>query len=106
MGDEIFDVGMGAYHGSQVCELVGLFMMSRLMHIKDLGLVIYRDDVLDVTRATSRPQEKMRQRIVQVFREHGLSITIFITAPLVKRGRDQHMAILLHLLHHLLDQSE
>ena len=55
-GGDNFDVGMGAYHGAQVCELVGLFMMSRLEHIKDLGLVIYRDDVLGVTRATSRQQ--------------------------------------------------
>ena len=82
MGD-IFDVGVGAYHGSQVCELVGLFMMSRLKHIKDLGLVIYRDDVLGVTRATSRQQEKMRQKIAQIFGEHGLSITIFINLKTV-----------------------
>jgi hypothetical protein len=81
--DGIFDVGMGAYHGAQVCELVGLFMMSRLKHIKDLGLVIYRDDVLGVTRATSRQQEKMRQKIVEIFREHGLSITIFINLKTV-----------------------
>ena len=45
-GDENFDVGMGAYHGAQVCELVGLFMMSRLSSIKDLCMLIYRDDVL------------------------------------------------------------
>ena len=74
---------MGAYHGAQVCELVGLFMMSRLKHIKDLGLVIYRDDVLGVTRATSRQQERMRQQIIQIFREHGLSITIFINLKTV-----------------------
>ena len=81
-GDK-FDVGMGAYHGAQVCELVGLFMMSRLEHIKDLGLVIYRDDVLGVTRATSRQQEKIRQKIIQIFSEHALSITIFINLKTV-----------------------
>jgi predicted transcriptional regulator len=26
--DGIFDVGMGAYHGAEVCELVGLFMIN------------------------------------------------------------------------------
>ena len=31
---------------------------------------------------------------------------LFITAPLVKRGHDQHMAIHLLLFHHLMDQSE
>ena len=73
-----FDVGMGAYHGAQICELLGLFMMSRWTHIKDLSLIIYRDDVLGVTRATSRQQEKMRQMIVKVFSEYDLNITIFI----------------------------
>ena len=29
-GDDNFDVSMGAYHGAQLCELVGLFLMSRL----------------------------------------------------------------------------
>ena len=77
-GDDIFDVGMGAYHGAQLCELVGLFLMSRLAHIKDLSSIIYRDDVLAVTRATSRQQERMRQEIVRVFSEYGLGITIFI----------------------------
>ena len=77
-GDDNFDVGMGAYHGAQICEVVGLFLMSRLAHIKDLSAIIYRDDVLAVTRATSRQQEKMRQAIVKVFSEHGFGITIFI----------------------------
>ena len=77
-GDVNFDVGMGAYHGAQLCEIVGLFMMSRLAHIKDLSPIIYRDDVLGITRATSRQQETMRQMITNVFNEYGLSITIFI----------------------------
>ena len=68
-GDDIFDVGMGAYHGAQVCELVGLFLMSKLAHIKDLSSIIYRDDVLGITKATSRQQEKMRQEIIRVFSE-------------------------------------
>ena len=74
---------MGAYHGAQVCELVGLFLMSKLDSIKDLCLVIYRDDVLGATRATSRQQERMRQKIVKVFSDHGLSITIFINLKAV-----------------------
>ena len=74
---------MGAYHGAQVCEIVGLFMMSRVASIKDLCLVIYCDDVLGVTRATSRQQERMRQKIVKVFSDHGLSITIFINLKAV-----------------------
>jgi hypothetical protein len=82
-GDVNFDIGMGAYHGAQVCKLIGLSMMSRLAHIKDLNLIIYRDDVLGVTRATSRQQEKMRQAIVKTFSDYGLSITIFINLKAV-----------------------
>ena len=77
-GDGIYDVGMCEYHGAQICELIALFTMSRLAHIKELSTIIYRDDVLGVTRCTSRQQEKMRQAIVKVFNEYGLGITIFI----------------------------
>ena len=38
---------------------------------------------MGVTRATSRQQEKMRQKIVKVFSDHGLSITIFINLKAV-----------------------
>ena len=58
-------------------------MMLKLAHIKDLSLIIYRDDVLGVTRATSRQQEKMRQIIVRKFSVYGLSITIFINLKAV-----------------------
>jgi hypothetical protein len=35
MGDENFDVWMGAYHSTQEWELFGLFMMSRRSSISD-----------------------------------------------------------------------
>ena len=78
-----FDVGMGAYHGAQACEVVGLFLMSRLKDIPNLSSVIYRDDVLGVTRSTPRQQEKMKQKIINIFAEHGLRITIFINLKVV-----------------------
>ena len=66
-GDDNFDIGMGAFHGAQIAELVGLFLMSRLAHINNLSPIIYRDDVLAITRATARQQEKIRQEIVKSF---------------------------------------
>ena len=77
-GADNFDIGMGAFHGAQIAELVGLFLMSRLAHINNLSPIIYRDDVLAITRATARQQEKIRQEIIRVFSNYGLSITIFI----------------------------
>ena len=44
---ENFDVTMGSYDGAEVCELVGLFILSKLnnkIHKEDSGL--YRDDGL------------------------------------------------------------
>ena len=29
-GDVNFDIGMGAYHGAQACEIVGLFLLAQL----------------------------------------------------------------------------
>ena len=58
--------------------MVGLFLMSKLAHIRNLSSIIYRDDVLGITRATARQQEKIRQEIIRVFSEYGFSITIFI----------------------------
>ena len=69
---------MGAYHGAQVCEIVGLFMMSILAEIPEIKSLIYRDDVAATTRATARQQEKIKQKIVNIFKEHGLRITIII----------------------------
>jgi hypothetical protein len=51
-----------------------------------LPLIIYRDDVLGVTRAISRQQEKTSYMIVRKFSEYGLrglSIIIFINLKAV-----------------------
>ena len=82
-GDDNFDIGMGAYHGAQACEVVGLFIMSRLTEIPDMKAIIYRDDVLATTSATARQQEKMKQKIVSVFAEYSLGITISINLKTV-----------------------
>ena len=46
-----FDVTMGSYDGAEVCELVGLYILSQMQHLNlDKGL--YRDDGLS---ACDRP---------------------------------------------------
>ena len=75
-GESEFDIGMGAYHGAQACEIVGLFLLEELSKIPGLEAILYRDDGLGVTRATARQTEKLRQAIIEVFRRHGLKITI------------------------------
>ena len=75
-GTSKFDIGMGAFHGAQSCELVGLFLLDELSQIPGLEAILYRDDGLGVIRATARQTEKLRQAIINVLKKHGLMITI------------------------------
>ena len=70
-----WDITMGSFDGAEACELVGLFMLNQLRQTNlDLGL--YRDDGLGVTNLKGRPLEAKRQEIQQIFRQHGLRVTI------------------------------
>ena len=69
---------MGSYHGAEVCELVGLFLLnnlSKILPIKDFGL--YRDDgLLIIKNRSKRLIEKMRKNIREVFSDQNLKIKI------------------------------
>ena len=77
-GEKNFDVGMGAFHGAQVCEVIGLFILSKLEALPNFDTILYRDDGLAVTSSTPRQQEKLRQKIIQIFGKHDMKITIEI----------------------------
>ena len=77
-GRENFDIGMGAFHGAQACEIVGLFMLSKLLRLPNFQTILYRDDGLAVTTSTPRQQEKLKQEIIKIFGEHEMKITIEI----------------------------
>ena len=69
------DVTMGSLDGAETCELCGLYLLSLLTKvIPDLGL--YRDDGLAVTRSTARQTEKLKQKLVKVFADQKLKITV------------------------------
>ena len=74
-GDKVFDVGMGSYDGAEICELVGLFLLSELS-VLDLNLGIYRDDGLAVSTKSARETEILKKKMSEIFRKHKLSITI------------------------------
>ena len=69
---------MGAFDGAEICELVGICLLSQITETyekKDVGL--YRDDGLSAFKDTSGPQsEKIKKKIQKIFRENGLQITI------------------------------
>ena len=77
-GDRNFDISMGAYHGAQACEIVGLFLLAQLKVLPNFEAILYRDDGLAITPSSPRIQEKLRQRIIKIFGEQDLKITIEI----------------------------
>ena len=54
---DLFDVAMGAYDGTEVCEFMGIFLrnlLGRQYDTKNKGL--YRDDGLPIFKNCSGPQ--------------------------------------------------
>jgi len=69
---------MGAYDGVEVCELVGLFLLSLLSEkfIKE-NIGLYRDDGLGIFRNINGHQaDKIRKEFHKLFKQHGLSLEI------------------------------
>ena len=70
-----FDVTMGSFDGAETCDLVGLFLLSKLQHL-DLDLGLYRDDGLGVSSLRPRQTELAAQKVCKIFEEFGFSIKI------------------------------
>ena len=77
-GERNFDVSMGAYDGAEVCELIGIFMLSLLS--KDINknhIALHRDDGLAILKNTSCPEaEKLKKKFQKIFKEKDLDIII------------------------------
>ena len=73
-----FDVTMGAYDGSEVCELIGiyvLYLIGKMYDSKNIGL--YRDDGLAAFKNVSEPaSEKIKKQLQSLFKQKGLQIVI------------------------------
>ena len=65
-GESNFDVSMGAYDEAEVCELIGIFMLSLLSkHINENHIILYRDDGLAILKNTRGPEaEKLLSKII------------------------------------------
>ena len=76
-GNEDFNVTMGSNDEAEISELVGLLMLSKLVHLfQDNSVGLYRDDGLGVFRNLPGPEtERLRQNVVKIFKDCGLSIT-------------------------------
>ena len=75
---ENFDVTMGSYDGAEICELVGIYILSKLSKVanqKDCGL--YRDDGLILLRnSNGKRADKLRKDIAATFKNIGFQIEI------------------------------
>ena len=77
--DESFDVTMGSFDGAEVCELVGLYLLSRLVPLIGVNnsAGLYRDDGLAAIRSLSaRRFDILRKEIIELFKSENLRITI------------------------------
>ena len=70
-----FDVTMGSFDGAEVCELVGLYLLSQLQHL-DMNVGLYRDDGLAVMKLSPQNTERMKKEICKIFKQNDLNITI------------------------------
>ena len=59
--DSLFDVTMGSFDGTETCELVGLFLLSKLPveYRNEIGL--YRDDGLAAVDKKNREKKKTKR---------------------------------------------
>ena len=76
--ESCFDVTMGSLDGAEICELVGLYILSILqerVNKSDNGL--YRDDGLIILRkANGRTIDLCRKDIISIFKNIGFNIDI------------------------------
>ncbi|MCP3851699.1 MAG: hypothetical protein GY694_15895, partial [Gammaproteobacteria bacterium] len=74
----LFDVTMGAYDGAEVCELVGLLILSKMKtKFPEINFGLYRDDGLGAQKVTRKAKmEQKKKAITKMFRDLGLEITI------------------------------
>ena len=69
---------MGSYDGTETCELVGIYILTRLATIiKKSDCVLYRDDGVLIRRNVNGDQiDRTRKNIIKIFKDVGFSIDI------------------------------
>ena len=77
-----FDVGMGSFDSAECCDLVGLFLLSKLSNL-NINLGLYRDDGLGVSASTPRQIDKTKKEMCKIFESYNLRITIDVNHKIV-----------------------
>ena len=73
-----FDVTMGSLDGAETAETVALYFLHLLRNcITDSEVGIYRDDGLLLVHEANGPKvDRIRKKIIKVFKDNGLTISI------------------------------
>ena len=74
-GRKNFDITMGSWDGAESCDLVSLYLLSKVQHL-NLNIGAYRDDWAAVSNHSARVTELKKKELCSIFRANGLNITI------------------------------
>ena len=66
---------MESFDDAEVCELVGLYLLSQLQQLPK-NVDLHRDDSLDITNKPPRAVENMKNEMCWMFKDNGPNITI------------------------------
>ena len=71
---------MGSYHGVEICNLVGLFLLDKIKRFSNLRHIgLYRDDGLGIIKQSSGTHlENIKKDVIKIFKNVGFNITIAI----------------------------
>ena len=73
-----FDVTMGSYDGAEICELIGVYILSHLETIINKNKMrLYSDDgLLILWGANGQKTNETRKNIIEIFKNIGFKIDI------------------------------
>ena len=76
--DTLFDITMGSFHGTEIYELVGLYLLDNIKDIIDpKNIALYRDDGWAVVNNYSNADlEKVCKKLRRSIKNIGFNITI------------------------------
>ena len=69
---------MGSFNGAEVYKLVRLYLLNKIKHLLGTSNVgLYRDDRLAIVHKANGPRlDRLREDIISLSKDEGLSITI------------------------------
>ena len=78
----LFDVTMGSPDGAEICELVGLYLLSQLTQILPRDSVgLYRDDGLAEVDLPGPESDRVRKNIETIFHNNGFKVKVEPLSP-------------------------